>query len=77
VFGENRVIGSVSFGGTRTFQLRHKTRTGERRGVELTHGSLLVMRGATQHHWVHRVPKTARAVSERLNLTFRVIRKPD
>lgn len=73
VFGPNPVIGSVSFGGARTFQFRHKTRRAERRAVELTHGSLLVMRGATQHHWLHQIPKTARPVAERLNLTFRAV----
>src|SRR5437016_299044 len=46
------------------------------RSVDLTHGSLLVMRGATQHNWVHQIPKTAKDVTERLNLTFRVIKKP-
>ena len=32
---------------------------------------LLVMRGATQAFWRHQVPKTARPVGERINLTFR------
>ena len=73
-FGTDPVIASVSFGGTRTFQSRHKRRRGLKASVELTHGSLLVMRGATQHNWVHQVPKTARDVAERINLTFRVIR---
>jgi alkylated DNA repair dioxygenase AlkB len=73
-FGDDPVIASVSFGGTRAFQLRHKTRPGLRAAVELTHGSLLVMRGGTQRHWVHRVPKTAKPVAERINLTFRVVR---
>jgi alkylated DNA repair dioxygenase AlkB len=73
-FGAEPVIASVSFGGTRTFQLKHKTRKELTAAVELTHGSLLVMRGPTQHHWVHRVPKTARPVAERVNLTFRVVR---
>jgi alkylated DNA repair dioxygenase AlkB len=75
-FGENPVIASVSLGGTRTLQFRHKTRKGLKAKVELTHGSLLVMRGATQHHWLHQVPKTARDVPERVNLTFRVVRPP-
>ena len=73
-FGEDPVIASVSLGGTRTFQLRHKRQKGLTASVELTHGSLLVMRGATQRLWLHRVPKTARAVPERLNLTYRVVR---
>ena len=73
-FGDDPVIASVSLGGARTFQLRHKTRPGLRAAVGLTHGSLLVMRGGTQPHWVHRVPKTAKPVAERINLTFRVVR---
>jgi alkylated DNA repair dioxygenase AlkB len=73
-FGEDPVIASVSFGGTRTFQLRHKGDKNLRASVELTHGSLLLMRGSTQKDWVHRVPKTTREVPERLNLTYRVVR---
>lgn len=73
-FGEDPVIASVSFGATRTFQFRHKTRTHLKRSIELPHGSLLVMRGATQRNWLHRVPKTTTAVGERINLTFRLIR---
>jgi alkylated DNA repair dioxygenase AlkB len=41
--------------------------------VELTHGSLLAMRGGTQGNWLHRIPKTEKEVGERLNLTFRVV----
>jgi alkylated DNA repair dioxygenase AlkB len=29
------------------------------------------MGGATQHHWLHQIPKTARPVGPRINLTFR------
>ena len=74
-FGERPVIASVSFGGTRTFQLKHKTRK-DKASVELTHGSLLIMRGGTQANWLHQIPKTARQVEERLNLTFRAIVAP-
>ena len=77
VFGPEPVIGSVSFGATRTFQLKHRSRPALTAAVELTHGSLLVMRGPTQHHWRHRVPKTTRPVGERINLTFRVVRSSD
>lgn len=70
-FGEDPVIASVSFGGTRNFQLKHKRRKELKANVELTHGSLLVMRGGTQANWLHQIPKTAKPVGERLNLTFR------
>jgi alkylated DNA repair dioxygenase AlkB len=74
VLGINPVIGSVSFGSTRRFQLKHKTMSTQRISVELTHGSMLLMQGATQHHWLHRIPKTTPSCGLRINLTFRVIR---
>src|SRR4051812_48601024 len=75
-FGDEPVIASVSFGGSRTFQLRHKRRKELKGSVELTHGSLLIMRGGTQANWLHQIPKTAKPVEERLNLTFRAIVAP-
>ena len=61
-------IASVSFGATRRFELRD----GEQRaGVDLESGSLLMMTGDAVARWSHRVPKTARAVGPRINLTFR------
>jgi alkylated DNA repair dioxygenase AlkB len=71
--GINPVIASVNFGATRRFQLRH-TKTKEKLEIELTHGSLLIMQGELQHFWEHQVPKTAKMVGERINLTFRVIK---
>lgn len=74
--GELPVIGSVSFGGTRSFVLRHKRRKDLRVEVTLSHGSYLLMQGATQRHWKHRVPRTTDAVEPRINLTFRRISEP-
>ena len=71
--GENPVIASISFGDTRQFQFKHKADDSKRLSIDLTPGSLLLMRGATQHHWKHRIPKTKKAKSPRMNLTFRVI----
>jgi alkylated DNA repair dioxygenase AlkB len=51
--------------------MKHKRRKELKAGVELTHGSLLIMRGGTQADWLHKIPKTAKPVEERLNLTFR------
>lgn len=68
--GRNPVIASLSLGATRRFQLKHRT-LGERVAIDLRHGSCLVMAGATQHHWLHQLPKTARPVGPRINLTFR------
>jgi len=72
--GPEPVIASVSFGATRRFCLRHRRRRDQRVELPLTDGSLLCMSGATQHHWVHAVPKTRAPVGERINLTFRRVR---
>jgi alkylated DNA repair dioxygenase AlkB len=72
--GPNPAIASVSLGATRRFRLRHRIRKDDTRSLDLTGGSLLVMDGPTQHHWHHSVPKTAKTVGERINLTFRLIR---
>ena len=71
--GTNPVIGSVSFGQTRRFQFKHKKDSKRRETIELTHGSFLLMRGATQHNWLHQIPKSKKPMAERINLTFRVI----
>ena len=73
--GAQPVIASVNFGATRRFQLRHKKRKDlDTITIELEHGSLLLMHGATQECWKHQVPKTAQAIGARINLTFRLIR---
>jgi alkylated DNA repair dioxygenase AlkB len=74
--GHEPVIASVSFGATRRFKLRHRRSRSAARTLDLAHGDLLLMAGATQHHYVHAVPKTARPVGARVNLTFRWVR-PD
>ena len=70
--GPNPVVASVSLGAVRQFVLKHKV-TREKRTFQLAHGSLLIMAGTCQHHWLHGVPKTAVPVGERINLTFRRI----
>ncbi|MGL5074228.1 MAG: alpha-ketoglutarate-dependent dioxygenase AlkB family protein [Waterburya sp.] len=73
--GQNPTIASVSFGATRRFQLRHKSnKTLNTLEVALTHGSLLLMRGKTQHFWKHQIPKTSKTLTPRINLTFRAIK---
>lgn len=72
--GPEPVIASLSLGATRRFRLRPRPGaafTHAPAGLELSSGSLLLMRGPTQHHWQHAVPKTARPTGPRLNLTFR------
>ena len=70
--GPQPVIASVSLGAARRFVLRHRQRR-ELKPLTLVlgHGSLLVMAGATQHHWQHAVPRTRHADGMRINLTFR------
>jgi alkylated DNA repair dioxygenase AlkB len=72
--GDQPVIGSVSFGATRTFKLKPKDKaiqTVEK--MDLTHGSLLLMQGDTQKYWLHQIPKTSKQIGPRINLTFRSI----
>jgi alkylated DNA repair dioxygenase AlkB len=71
--GPDPVIASVSLGATRRFCLRHRRRRDLRVVLPLAHGSLLLMSGATQRHWVHALPKTTAPVGERINLTFRQV----
>lgn len=71
--GQNPVIASVNFGAERKFQLKHKD-TNEKIEILLKHGSLLIMQGELQHFWKHQVPKTKKVTTERVNLTFRVIK---
>nr|WP_294944702.1 alpha-ketoglutarate-dependent dioxygenase AlkB [uncultured Mucilaginibacter sp.] len=71
--GINPVIASVSFGQMRRFDVRHKADKKQKYSVDLENGSLLIMKGELQHQWEHQVPKSARALKERINLTFRVI----
>ncbi|TFF34645.1 alpha-ketoglutarate-dependent dioxygenase AlkB family protein [Mucilaginibacter psychrotolerans] len=71
--GVNPIIASVSFGQARRFHVRHKIDKKEKHSVELENGSLLIMKGDLQHQWEHQVPKSTKALKERINLTFRVI----
>ncbi|MFK7957965.1 MAG: alpha-ketoglutarate-dependent dioxygenase AlkB [Lysobacterales bacterium] len=86
--GEEPVIASLSLGAQRRMRFRPSIRpidrgdtTLDRRGqqtfhLDLTHGSLLVMQGQTQHQWQHAISRTRRPVGPRINLTFRQIKTP-
>ena len=65
-------IASLSFGAERKFSFKHK-QTKETISVLLESGSLLVMKGATQTNWWHRLPPTKKIHQPRVNLTFRTI----
>jgi alkylated DNA repair dioxygenase AlkB len=71
--GKNPIIASLSFGQDRTFQLKHNT-LDIRQNINLQHGSLLLMKGTTQHFWKHQIPKTKKEIEGRINLTFRTIK---
>ena len=74
--GQNPIIGSVSLGAERKFKLRHKQykKNGLKHEILLRHGSFLLMQGSTQHHWMHEIPRTAKPIDPRINLTFRIIK---
>ena len=72
--GRNPVIASVSFGAVRPFYLKHNSIENQRLKIDLEHGSLLLMKGETQHFWKHQIAKTAKPISPRINLTFRIIK---
>ena len=74
--GRAPVIASLSLGETRTFKLKHKTSKHEKpRAIDLPHGSLLLMAGATQRCWLHAIEKERSPKQPRINLTFRTIGK--
>lgn len=68
------IIASLSLGEERTFILRHKTRRDLKSvRLQLASGSLLLMKGDTQHCWKHGIEKKKRSCGPRINLTFRRI----
>lgn len=70
--GPEPVIASISLGAERPMRFRHK-QSGHTEEVLLEHGSLLLMRGATQKCWKHALPVRKRVPGLRINLTFRHI----
>ncbi len=74
--GPAPTIASVSLGAERRFALRRRDDHARKAEVTLGHGDLLVMAGRTQQHYQHALPKSARPLAERINLTFRWISAP-
>lgn len=68
----NGAICSLSFGAQRKFAFKHR-RSKKMVSLDLQHGSVLVMKGNTQSHWLHRLPPTKKVTRARVNLTFRTI----
>lgn len=73
VLGPRPLIASLSLGEKRRFVLKHRKDSSRKLELELPHGSLLVMGGDTQRNYRHSLPRTARPLGERINLTFRRI----
>jgi alkylated DNA repair dioxygenase AlkB len=69
---KNGAIASLSFGAERKFSFKHKT-TKQTVSIVLEKGSLLIMTGTTQSHWLHCLPPTTKVKTPRINLTFRTI----
>ena len=72
--GRNPVIAAVSFAAERSFHLKHNSIVDAKQKITLENGSLLLMKGETQHFWKHQIPKTAKPIGSRINLTFRIIK---
>ena len=71
--GSQPVIASISLGASRKFKM--KSRDGsEKQDFQLGSGSLFVMQNRCQARYRHAVPKTAKKVGLRINLTFRLIK---
>ncbi len=69
----NAAICSISLGAERKFSFKHG-QTKETVSLYLEHGSMLLMKGETQSHWLHGLPKSKKIKQARVNLTFRTIR---
>lgn len=68
--GQNPTIASLSLGAARRFDLRHRV-TRETIRTELPAGSILIMSGESQSAWLHQIPRAAKVLEPRINLTFR------
>ena len=71
--GTQPAIASVSLGAERRFLLREKTKNARSMGLPLANGSLLLMQGDSQKLFQHALPRTAKPIGARINLTFRKI----
>lgn len=71
--GSQPAIASLSLGATRRFVLKQRRDPSLKLALELPPGSLLLMRGDTQRLYRHALPRTAKPVGARINLTFREI----
>lgn len=73
--GLNPTIASLSLGANRFFDLKHKDNPNLKMRIDLKPGSLVVMTGELQHHWLHQIPVQKKIHEPRINLTFRTIKQ--
>ena len=70
--GPDPVVATLSLGATRRFVMKpRRASVGRSRSFDVHHGSLLVMGGTCQRHYLHGVPRQPGVASERISLTFR------
>lgn len=77
--GVNPAIASFALGASRNFLLKHKPTAAKHESeatpikLPLAPGDMILMRGKTQHHWLHSIPKRKGrgAYEGRINITFR------
>lgn len=69
---KNAAIASLSLGAVRKFSFKHQTDK-KKISLDLESGSLLIMKGSIQSHWLHSLPPTKTVIKPRINLTFRTI----
>jgi len=69
-FIKNATIASFSLGAERRFLFKHR-KSKETVSIKLENGNLLAMKGETQTHWLHSLPKSVKVTEPRINLTFR------
>ncbi|MBI1893755.1 MAG: alpha-ketoglutarate-dependent dioxygenase AlkB [Candidatus Rokubacteria bacterium] len=75
--GEDPVVAIVSLGTSRRLVIRPRRKGApQRHDLDLSHGSLLVMGGTCQRHYMHGVPRQPGLQSERISLTFRRLLRP-
>lgn len=67
---DDSAIASVSLGAERRFDFRHVD-SKRKVSIFLQQGSLLLMKGITQKHWQHQLPRSVKVTTPRINLTFR------
>lgn len=72
--GRNPAIASLTFGATRVLRLKHKfKKVLPVVKVPLDAGTVLLMKGETQHFWKHGINKQTEPCGPRVNLTFRTL----